>query len=47
MQIYLGKYSMTEIIYTFFGGIAWCFVLWILARVIFKLGLKKNEAVGL
>jgi ABC-2 type transport system permease protein len=47
MQIYLGKYSTTEIIYTFLGGIAWCFVLWILARVIFKLGLKKNEAVGL
>jgi ABC-2 type transport system permease protein len=46
-QIYLGKYSATEIIYTFVGGIAWCFVLWILARVIFKLGLKKNEAVGL
>jgi ABC-2 type transport system permease protein len=47
MQIYLGKYSTTEIIYTFLGGIAWCFVLWILARVIFKLGLKRNEAVGL
>jgi ABC-2 type transport system permease protein len=47
MQIYLGKYSTTEIFYTFLGGIAWCFVLWILARVIFKLGLKKNEAVGL
>jgi ABC-2 type transport system permease protein len=47
MQIYLGKYSTIEIIYTFLGGIAWCFVLWIVARVIFKLGLKKNEAVGL
>jgi ABC-2 type transport system permease protein len=47
MQIYLGKYSTTEIIYTFIGGIVWCFVLWILARVIFKLGLKRNEAVGL
>jgi ABC-2 type transport system permease protein len=47
MQIYLGKYSNTEIIYTFLGGIAWCFALWILARIIFKLGLKKNEAVGL
>jgi ABC-2 type transport system permease protein len=46
-QIYLGKYSITEIIYTFLGGIAWCVVLWLLARVIFKLGLKKNEAVGL
>jgi ABC-2 type transport system permease protein len=47
MQIYLGKYSTTEIIYTFVGGIAWCFVLWILARIMFKLGLKRNEAVGL
>jgi ABC-2 type transport system permease protein len=47
VQIYLGKYSTTEIIYTFLGGIAWCFVLWILARVIFKFGLKRNEAVGL
>jgi ABC-2 type transport system permease protein len=46
-QIYLGKYSNIEILYTFLGGIAWCIVLWILARVIFKLGLKKNEAVGL
>jgi ABC-2 type transport system permease protein len=47
MQIYLGKYSTNEIIYTFLGGIVWCIVLWILARVIFKFGLKKNEAVGL
>jgi ABC-2 type transport system permease protein len=47
MQIYLGKYSGIEIIYTFLGGITWCLVLWILARIIFKLGLKKNEAVGL
>jgi ABC-2 type transport system permease protein len=46
-QIYLGKYSTIEIIYTFLGGITWCFVLWIAARAIFKLGLKKNEAVGL
>jgi ABC-2 type transport system permease protein len=46
-QIYLGKYSTAEIVYTFLGGIAWCFVLWLLARVIFKLGLKRNEAVGL
>ena len=47
MQIYLGKYSNTEIIYIFIYGIAWCFMLWLLARVIFKLGLKRNEAVGL
>jgi ABC-type uncharacterized transport system permease subunit len=47
MQIYLGKYSQVEIIQTFGGGILWCFVLWIIARFIFKIGLKKNEAVGL
>ena len=47
MQIYLGKYSIIEIIQTFVGGIAWCFVLFILARVVFKMGLKRNEAVGL
>jgi ABC-2 type transport system permease protein len=46
-QIYLGEYSTIQVIYTFLGGIAWCFVLWIAARIIFKLGLKKNEAVGL
>ena len=47
MQIYLGKYNQTEIIQTFVGGIIWCITLWILARLIFKVGLKKNEAIGL
>ena len=47
MQIYLGKYDNIQILQTFIGGIAWCVVLWILARLVFKAGLKKNEAVGL
>ena len=47
MQIYLGKYDSLQILQTFAGGIAWCFILWILARLVFKAGLKKNEAVGL
>jgi ABC-2 type transport system permease protein len=47
MQIYLGKYSQIQIIQTFFAGFVWCFVLWILARTVFKFGLKRNEAVGL
>jgi ABC-2 type transport system permease protein len=47
MQIYLGKYDTNQIFQTFVGGIIWCFVLWILARLVFKAGLKKNEAVGL
>jgi ABC-type uncharacterized transport system permease subunit len=47
MQIYLGKYSLVEIIQTFFFGIMWCLLLWVFARMTFRLGLKKNEAVGL
>jgi ABC-2 type transport system permease protein len=47
MQIYLGKYSQVEILYTFASGIAWCLVLWIMAQLVFKAGLKRNEAVGL
>ena len=47
MQIYLGKYDNIQIIQTFAGGIIWCLVLWVLARLVFKAGLKRNEAVGL
>ena len=47
IQIYLGKYNPNEIIMTFAAGIFWCIVLFILARTIFKMGLKRNEAVGL
>ena len=46
-NIYLGKYSQIQIFQTFVGGILWCFVLFILARIVFKIGLKRNEAVGL
>ena len=35
MQIYLGKYSPIQILYVF------------LAKLVFKLGLKRNESVGL
>jgi ABC-2 type transport system permease protein len=47
MQIYLGKYSTNEIILVFIGGLAWCLVLYFLAKLVFKLGLKRNESVGL
>jgi ABC-2 type transport system permease protein len=47
MQIYLGKYDTTQTLMVFAGGIGWCIVLYILAKWIFKLGLKRNEAVGL
>jgi ABC-2 type transport system permease protein len=46
-QIYLAKYSQSEILQTFIGGVIWCLVLWIMARLVFKAGLKRNEAVGL
>ena len=47
MQIYLGKYTPLETFYVFLGGFAWCIVLYFLAKWVFKMGLKKNEAVGL
>jgi ABC-2 type transport system permease protein len=47
MQIYLGKYSNLEIFYVFLGGLTWCLVLYFLAKLVFKMGLKRNEAVGL
>jgi ABC-2 type transport system permease protein len=47
MQIYLGKYDANQTILVFLGGIAWCAVLYLLAKLVFKLGLKRNESVGL
>jgi ABC-2 type transport system permease protein len=47
VQIYLGKYSNLEIFYVFLGGIAWCFILYFLAKLVFQIGLKRNESVGL
>jgi ABC-2 type transport system permease protein len=47
MQIYLGKYDSIQTLLVFAGGIAWCVILYFLAKLIFKLGLKRNEAVGL
>jgi ABC-2 type transport system permease protein len=47
MQIYLGKYSTIETFYVFAGGIIWTVFLYLIAKWIFYIGLKKNEAVGL
>jgi ABC-2 type transport system permease protein len=47
MQIFLGKYNFQETLAVFAGGLAWCLILYFLAKFVFKLGLKKNEAVGL
>ena len=47
MQIYLGKYSQLQTLYVFLGGLAWCLMLYLLAKLVFKLGLKRYESVGL
>jgi ABC-2 type transport system permease protein len=47
IQIYLGKYYTNEIIFVFAGGLIWGIILYFLSKFIFKLGLKRNEAVGL
>jgi ABC-2 type transport system permease protein len=47
MQIYLGKYHLNQTILVFLGRIAWCLILYFLAKLVFKLGLKRNESVGL
>ncbi len=47
IQIYLNKYDFPQIVQTYLGGILWCVILYLLARLIFRLGLKKSEAIGL
>ena len=47
MQIYLGKYDSNQRGFVFLGGIFWAIFLYFLAKFIFKMGLKKNESVGL
>ncbi|MEI6728990.1 MAG: ABC-2 family transporter protein [bacterium] len=47
MQVYLGKYNINQTIFVFLGGIAWCVILYFLAKLVFNLGLKRNESVGL
>jgi ABC-type uncharacterized transport system permease subunit len=47
VQIYLGKYTPFENFYVLLGGIFWCIILYFLANFVFKMGLKRNESVGL
>jgi ABC-2 type transport system permease protein len=47
MQIYLGNYNSNQIFWSFFGGILWAIFLYFLAIFVFKMGLKRNESVGL
>jgi ABC-type uncharacterized transport system permease subunit len=47
MQVFLGKYSPNEIFWVFVGEIFWCSFIYFLANWIFRMGLKRNESVGL
>jgi ABC-2 type transport system permease protein len=47
IQIYLGNYNLKQTLLVLAGGVAWCLLLMLLAQTIFKMGLKKNESVGL
>jgi ABC-type uncharacterized transport system permease subunit len=47
MQIYLGKYDNFQTFWVFLGGVSWCVFLYFLAKLVFKMGLKRNESVGL
>ena len=47
MQIYLGKYDTFQTFLVFLGGVSWCILLYFLAKFVFKMGLKRNESVGL
>jgi ABC-type uncharacterized transport system permease subunit len=47
MQIYLGKYNANETFLVFLGGLFWCMILYFLAKLVFQIGLKRNESVGL
>ena len=41
------RFDLNNYLYVFMGGITWCIVLYLLARWVFKVGLKRNEAIGL
>jgi ABC-2 type transport system permease protein len=47
VQIYLGKYDNNQTFLAFLAGTVWCLILYFLAKLVFKLGLKRNESVGL
>jgi ABC-2 type transport system permease protein len=47
MQIYLGNYDLNQTLWVFAGGLVWCLALYFLAKFVFKMGLKRNESVGL
>jgi len=47
MQVYLGKYSFNENISSLGLGLVWIIVLYFVAKIVFKKGLKYHEANGL
>jgi ABC-type uncharacterized transport system permease subunit len=47
MQILLDKYSPNQSLFILFFGFFWCVILYLLAKLAIKFGLKRNEAVGL
>jgi ABC-2 type transport system permease protein len=47
MQILLGKYDTNQIIITLISSLLWIVFLTISSNYILKIGLKKNESVGL
>jgi ABC-2 type transport system permease protein len=47
VQIWLGKFNFGEVVQIYTYGLLWCLATFLISRWIFKLGLKKNEAVGL
>lgn len=47
MQVYLGKFDHTQVGLVILGGVCWSIVLYLFAKIVFNIGLKKNESVGL
>ena len=47
IEIYLSKYTFEQTFIITSCGIGWFLVLFLLVKIIYKAGLKRNEAVGL
>lgn len=46
-QVYFGRYTFNDSLIVLMAGIVWCVVLYFVTKLVFRLGLKKHEAVGL
>jgi ABC-2 type transport system permease protein len=47
VQVFLGSYTPTQNALVVVGSLAWCIILYYIASLLFKKGLKKYESVGL